>query len=365
MKQNLIASFFVALLAGAIVWSVWSGAASIAPLAPVLAGLPSPEEVPTPTKAYARALEVELQANRLLRSCDKAGLEALGESLRKSGERADGGTWLLSLFYRGASQLPEAEPAATSAMQFYSNWAKESPDDVTAQVCYARALTSHAWLARGTGFADTVTEEGWRLFRERLEKANSVLERARRRLDYCPGLFEAQQTVALGQGWPREVYMSRFVEAIERQPSYGGYYTNICRWLFARWYGQPGDYEHLIQAVANAMPADERDRQYAFLVWMGSLASTRSEDFVFAPKRLDWERTKRGFKSWLRNDPDNLVVRDKFLLMALLADDRETAREQFQLTGGRYLPRCWKDRQEVEEAIRFAFQNGPNPMANR
>lgn len=367
LKENIIASFFVLILLaviGALVGGSFlkSAGHAKAPALPVVTDLPPLVGVAVPSKAWARSKEVEDRARRMVREHDKTGLETLASELRKSRERADGGTWLLSLFYRAAGEIPLVEPSATQAMEFFSDWAKERPDNVTAQVCYAEALTNHAWLARGDGYANTVTKEGWRLFRERLEKANTVLKRAERRLEYCPGVFEAQQTVALGEGWSREAYMKQFLKAIEREPTYGGYYTHICYWLFPRWYGGPGEYEHLIKVIADSFPPDQQDRQYAFLVWMGSLAGTDREDFVFGPGRLDWARTKRGFDQRLAADPDNLAIRDKYIMLALLANDRATARQQFELTGGRYPTLCWESREQVEQARRFAFQNGENPF---
>lgn len=325
------------------------------------ADLPPVEETNSPTIAYARAQEVAAQARTLIKAQDTAGLETLAAELRKNRECLDSGTWILSTFYKAAVQIPNKEPAASQAMEFFERWSRERPDNITAQVCLVRALAGHAWTARGGGWADSVTEEGWRLFRERLARANEILERAGQLDEKCPGLFEAGQTVALGQGWSREKYMDKVSEAIRAEPTYGSYYTNACYWLLPRWYGEAGDFETWIARQADASPLDQRDRQYAFFVWMADRMPVDGE-IVFAPGRLDWERTKRGFEHWLKEHPENLMVRLEFLRMALLADDRPTAREQFKTTGGKYFPPLWKDRDQFEQARRFAFENGPNPL---
>lgn len=328
----------------------------------VAAELPPAEPVKVLSPAYARYLEVVVRTKELRKAGDIAGLEALAADLRKSREALDGGTWLLSHFYSTAVQIPKSEPAAGEAMAFYETWAKERPENITAQVCLADALTSYAWTARGTGWADTVTPEGWRLMDERLDRAWEVLERAGQLDEECPGWFEVGQSVGLGQGWEREDYLDFVKDALEREPTYGRYYTNACYWLLPRWHGEVGDFEKWIAEQADAQPEEKRDWHYARLVWMADVMPVKNE-LVFAPGRLDWARTKRGFEAWLAADPDNLNVRFEYTGLALLANDRETVRAQFDVTGGKYFPGMWKDVEQFEQARRFAYEGGANPRA--
>ncbi|HEY5793087.1 MAG TPA: type II CAAX endopeptidase family protein, partial [Chthoniobacterales bacterium] len=244
---------------------------------------------------------------------------------------------------------------------FYQRWAAERPRSITAQVCLIQALTSYAWRARGSGWADSVTEEGWRLFGERLDQAADVASRAKELPEKCPGLVHAAQKVALGQGWDRAEYFDMVDPAIAAEPTFGSYYTSACYYLFPRWYGEPGDFEKWIAAQAAAYPPAERDRQYARLVWLAD-RNSMPEEMVFAPGRLDWERARRGFAEWLQAEPDSLIVRMEFTRLAVLADDRETARAQFDLTGGQYFWGVWRKESRFEGARQFAYAEGPNPF---
>ncbi len=324
--------------------------------------LPPAEAVKVLSPAYARYLDVVSRTKQLRKAGDTAGLEALAAELRQSRDALDGGTWLLSHFYGTAVLIPDEEPAAGEAMMFYETWAKERPENITAQVCLAKALTSYAWTARGTGWARTVTPEGWRLMEERLDRAWDVLERAGELEEECPGWFEVGQSVGLGQGWEREDYLGFVQDAIAREPTYGRYYTNACYWLLPRWHGEEGDFEKWIAEQADSQPEDKRDWQYARLVWMANMMPVKKE-LVFAHGRLDWERTKRGFEAWLASDPENLNVRFQYTGLALLAGDRETARAQFDVTGGKYFPGTWKDVAQFEQARKFAYEGGVNPRA--
>ena len=324
------------------------------------AALPAIEQIDSPTPAIARNGEVIAQTRRLLKERDTAGLEALADQLRNGRERLDGGTWILSTFYCTATDLPESEAEINNAIEFYERWARERPTSITAQVCLVHALTSFAWEARGGGWASSVSDDGWRLFRERLARARKVFDRASALEEKCPGLFEAAQTVALGQGWSRDQYMAALAKAIKQEPSYGKYYTNACYWLLPRWHGKIGDFEKWIASQADRYPKEIGDGQYAFFVWMADCMPVKGE-IQFAPGRLDWARTKRGFDLWLKENPDNLMVRFEYTRLALLAADRATVRQQFEITGGKYYPRMWKDRKQFEQARQFAFANGSCP----
>jgi membrane protease YdiL (CAAX protease family) len=322
---------------------------------------PPAEPVTSLSPAFDRCEAMKNRVRELRRERDTAGLEAVAGELRANKDSLDGGTWFLTHFYRTAVGVPDEEPAASDAMAFYEAWAKDRPDNITAQICLADALVTQAWNARGGGSADTVTPEGWEVMQERLDRAWSVLKRARDLEPMCPGWFEVAQNVALGQGWGRDGYFALVDEAIEREPTYGKYYTGVCYWLLPRWHGETGDFEAWIAGQADRYPEDQRDEQYARLVWMADRMPVGGE-IVFAPERLDWPRARRGFESWLARDPDNLNVRFQFTRLALLADDRETARAQFEITGGKYAPSGWRNPREFEQARQFAYEGGLNPL---
>jgi membrane protease YdiL (CAAX protease family) len=323
--------------------------------------LPPREELTTPSPAVTREKEILNETARLREAADFSGLDALATELRQSRESFLNGTWLLTSFYGEAVKVPRKDPAgANRAIAFYERWATEKPESITAQLCLADAYVDYAWAARGSGWGNTVTDEGWRLMAERLEKAWDVLQKASRLEEKCPHWFAVAQTVALGEAWERERYMKMVNEAIQREPSFGDYYNNACYWLLPRWHGEEGDFEKWIAEQADAHP--DKDKHYARLVWQADSLGMPDE-LVFADDRLDWERAKRGFIVWLEEAPDSIALRFELTRLAVLADDPATAREQFEITGGKYWPGYWQGKAAVfEQARRFAFESGPNPL---
>ncbi|MEO7931544.1 MAG: CPBP family intramembrane glutamic endopeptidase [Chthoniobacterales bacterium] len=323
--------------------------------------LPPRQEVTVLSPAYTRNLEVSASTRRLRVAQDTAGLEALAAELRVSKESLKSGTWLLTTFYECAVVVPEDDPAGDqTAMAFYEKWAADSPESITAQLCLAQAYVDYAWIARGSGWASTVTAEGQRLMDERLALAWKVLEKARGLPEKCPQWTVVAQSVALGQGWSHERYFAMVEEAIRREPTYGQTYNSACYWLLPRWYGEKGDFEKWIAKLADAHP--EKDKHYALLVWQAD-AMNMPDEMVFANDRLDWERAKRGFTIWTQQDPESLPLRNEFIHLAMLANDRATTRAQFDVIGGKYWPSFWhKKPASFEQARQFAYANGENPL---
>ncbi len=331
---------------------------------PTLAQSPSPtppvaEVVKIPSPAYGRALEESRLTKKLLQERDTVALEAQAARLRASRETLDGGTSFISRFY-DAIIIPDEEPAQAEAIAFFEKWAQASPKSITAQVALAYAYTRCAWNARGSGWGSTVTDKGWKLFEARLDQSRRILELAQGLEEKCPGRAYVAQTVALGQGWNHEEYMELVDGAMADEPTFGEYTTKACYWLLPRWYGEEGAFESWIASRADAFPAGEADRQYARMVWMADRMPV-SDEIIFAPGRLDWARTQRGFTQWLEEMPDNLMVRLEYIHLALLANDRTTVRQQFEITGPKIFPAMWNN-EEFNQAWSFAFADGPNPL---
>lgn len=98
-------------------------------------------------------------------------------------------------------------------------------------------LVDWGWEARGGGFAGTVTEEGWRLFSDRLERAREELERA---VELNPAGLEAHaelERVAVGLALPREYMEEHFQQAVRVRPEFKTAYDHKFQYLQPRWHG--------------------------------------------------------------------------------------------------------------------------------
>lgn len=226
-------------------------------------------------------------------------LDRIADEFRKTKARFPGGSWKLYSFMEALEEYPGGKDSPEKDWEGYLDgfrrWMSQYPGSSAARVAYAKALTSYAWKARGSGWSSEVTEDGWRLFRNRLQQARRILEEATDRQQRCPMWYRAMQTIALGQEWSREEYEKLFKNAVAQEPLFSGYYTAKAYYLLPRWYGQEGEWETFATQSADQIGGAEGDAMYYYIV------SSKREFFsyskFFKNPRISWPRMKRGFSA--------------------------------------------------------------------
>jgi WD40 repeat protein len=141
--------------------------------------------------------------------------------------------------------------------QKLAEWHKQHPDSATALVALAKAHIAWAWEARGSGFAATVTEEGWQLFAERIAKARDLLEQAQKLGPRDGELYASLITVGMAEGWPLEEAWDVLAEGRALDPTYYGMYVKMAVNLLPRWHGEEGDSERLAEQTTKWLPGDD------------------------------------------------------------------------------------------------------------
>src|SRR5882757_7674477 len=145
-------------------------------------------------------------AARILNEEKFVELDCLAGHARSGKERLPGGLWKIHLLYLGLRQpVPYPVHATqedwTDLLQRLQSWAKARPESITARVALALAYLDYASDARGSGYANTVGESGWKLFGERTAEARRILEEASKLAAKCPEWYVAMQMVSVNQGW--------------------------------------------------------------------------------------------------------------------------------------------------------------------
>lgn len=98
-----------------------------------------------------------------------------------------------------------------------------------------------AWKARGDGWARDVTEKGWELFHEHLDRARTILTEAWHQDPTRPEAAGAMITVAMGgHGNPGETGRTWFDRAVSAQMDYPAAFRKMARALLPRWGGSHG-----------------------------------------------------------------------------------------------------------------------------
>jgi hypothetical protein len=285
-----------------------------------------------PTKAALpeEATEIHNWARARIWNKEYDALEQGAATWRTSKAAYMNGNWKLTLFYQALGTLPNTPENDERWVSNTREWVKTMPESITARVALAVVLTGYAWNARGSGTASTVTENGWKLFRERLAEARLVLREAKTLKAKCPHWWLAAQVVARGQGWPLDAYDGLFKEAIAFEPDYFPFYSEKTVNLLPRWHGEEGAALQFSLGAANKMGGDKGDLLYARLIaFMYGSRPSLSPDPTIVSEKLD-----KGFLQWdkqyVNDAPIDVAIKAMWAryLWATAAPKDEAARKQ-------------------------------------
>jgi Domain of unknown function (DUF4034) len=156
---------------------------------------------PEPDSQFARSFQFEVRA--LFDKENFQKLDEIADGARRWKERFRGGGWKLNAFYgalRGPGSLTSTDEVWNAHIERLQRWIAGSPTSISPRVALAAAYLRFAWKGRGYGTGETVTDEGWKLFQERVDGARDTLEQAGSVSTPDAQWYREMQTVALAQG---------------------------------------------------------------------------------------------------------------------------------------------------------------------
>src|SRR6266436_7696609 len=236
-------------------------------------------------------------AARILKEEKFVELDCLADQARSGKERLPGGLWKIHLLYQGLRQavpypLHATQEDWTHLFQRLQRWVKARPESITARVALALAYLDYAHDARGSGYASTVSESGWKLFEQRTAEAKRILKEASALATKCPEWYVAMQMVSVNQGWSVTEARALFEEANKFEPEYYTYARDLAYYLLPKWSGDLGDTEKFVQEIADRIGGDKGDILYF---------QVAAADYVICGcdgnPDLSWDRMKRGFEA--------------------------------------------------------------------
>ncbi len=333
MRISAFIAIFLALLATSL-----TGCHKKAPVQPMdTSGI---HEVEDTVQAEIHSFRMDTRQAYNNRRFDE--LEHKADELNASRAVFSNGSWKIHQFH-DALGCRDDEPESMWQLHdtIHREWIAAYPDSITARVAYADFFVDYAWHARGTGYANTVSQEGWKLMDERLAKARDILAAARALPMKDAVWWSVSLSVALGQGWSRDDYDALMKDAKSYSPVYWSCDISRAYSLLPRWHGEPGDWEdYALQAsrAENGLGAEI----YARIVM--NLAGYY--DNVFEETKASWPKTRDGLEAMRKKYPDFHEVANWAAKLAVLAKDYPEASRMFALLGDSYDPDVWQDAQQ-------------------
>jgi hypothetical protein len=290
-------------------------------------------------------------AARLLKEEKFEELDCLADHARSGKERLPGGLWKVHLLYLGLRQpVPYPVHATqedwTDLLQRLQRWAGARPESITARVALALAHLEYASDARGSGYASTVSQSGWKLFEERTAEAKRILTEASKLATKCPEWYVAMQMVSQNQSWPVTEARALFEEANKFEPEYYTYARDLASYLLPKWSGEPGDAEKFVQEIADRIGGDKGDILY-FQVAAADYVICGCKD----NPQLSWDRIKRGFEASEKHYGVSMVNLNRIAYLASYFGERDPvyAVKVFKRIGDQWDAESWRSHEDFEQ----------------
>ena len=273
----------------------------------------------------------QLEVQRALDKGDFAKVERMHEEflglMKAQGEGRNMPAAIGEGLYRWFSNRPLLQ-----ARKLVDDWRAQVPTSALLVAADAELWYTAAWKARGTGYASTVTDEGWKLFRENLDKATRALQDGEVRGKTTPLWYRTALAVAGGTGKPAAVQDAIFDEATRRFPLHRPLYETRLNYLLPQWGGNYDAIDRFIREAVKRTQAVEGTTLYAWL-YVPVAGSFRGKDF-FGETRASWKLMRHGFEDGLR-DPVDIAWLNRYASFACVARDKDDTRRLLATLGRR------------------------------
>jgi hypothetical protein len=261
---------------------------------------------------------------------DFAQLEKIAQSNRIEKGRLMGGVWKIVGYYNGTGwPVDEGKPKESDWQRHIATlkkWIAASPNSTAARLSLAYLYVNYSWVARGGGFADSISDAQWKLFYERNAQAKTLVLEVSSFKDKDPFWYQVMQLVSHNEGWDKTQARELFDQAVAFEPGYYHYYFEYSRYLEPQWYGKPGNIQAFADEISSRVPEPDGSMFY-FWILANRVCYCRQaqEDLPHA----SYEKFSKGYANITRFYGVSNLNANRFAFIATTFRDRSAAREAF------------------------------------
>jgi hypothetical protein len=276
-------------------------------------------------------------------------LEKLAVEIHNTKPRFQNGEWVSARLYdslRISTRSSEAEWREQFAR--IDRWIQAIPYSATAKVVLARTYFEYGWHARGGGYKETVSKEGWKLLGERLEKARQILDgitTVKRDVEWDRLMLMIKANLGDLDGYQRTLE-----KAIAQEPNYDWFYKLTALYSLPRWYGHSNEWVKATERFTAQTNSAFADEMYTRVIWhvYDTIARDQMEFSrkFFDENQISWTRMKQGFRDMEKRYPNSLWNLNSFCRFACMNYDYKTAGELFNRMGDNWDIEMWYHRSQ-------------------
>lgn len=222
------------------------------------------------------------------------------------------------------------------------------PRSVLSRVFRGEGYMDYAWDARGSGWANSVTEDGWKLMKERLAVAEEELTAAWALDPTHSAAADGMVHILIGIGGGRE----RMEEWFKRAMAVNPYDATACsykvNYLEPKWHGSNAD---LLAFGRECLKTGDWYSDVPFTLADVHILLARNSGDVSAYFRKPevWKDMEEVYETGLKARPKDSQLRTRYLKMAMFAEKWELADRLFKLLGDEAYVSAFATAQEFKQ----------------
>jgi len=195
--------------------------------------------------------------------------------------------------------------------------------------CQGNAFISLAWAARGTGWANTVTQEGWRVMAQRLADARKALTEGAAAFPGNKWLPALMLTVELGDNTGPAGMDAWFQKSVAIDPDYPRPYKSKMYYLQPKWHGTP---RAIVDFGRECLATGRWDACIPMVLVDGFAQLGTQYETLFEDATV-WKLFRETSEEFLRRYPRSVLYHTKFFEAAVLGKHWDIARAQLKILG--------------------------------
>ena len=145
-----------------------------------------------------------------------------------------------------------------------ARWQAFDPHAPAATIFYAEHLLAKGWCVRGSGFAQTVSPQAWKVFHEMSGKALNLLE-SRNSAAVDPQYYAVMAKIYRATGKDETAMMGLLERAFSAEPGYYETYYAASEYFKPQWNGGPDGYDRFARFAMDRAKKQEGRGMYARL----------------------------------------------------------------------------------------------------
>ena len=290
-------------------------------------GTPAPAPSGFPDASEATYVE---HVRTLLDQGDYSALENIAQTNRSERGRFVAGDWRNNAFFNSLVWVSASvRPKDSDYQRQFDNlkkWQAARPESSAAKIAFAKLYVQYADFARGTGYADSVSNKQWAQYHTRTVIAKQALLEAATLQERDPHWYFVMECIAHNEGWEKADMRELLDQAIAFEPDYFHFYRSYSIYLLPQWYGDPGEISAFAKQVASKHPEPAGSILYFQIVSTLACYCDRDIDEL---KTADWQKLQLGFANLQAGFGLSDLNANRFAEMATVFGDRPVAREAF------------------------------------